>query len=66
MVREYVLSGFKKIHLDTSMRLGDDSKSEILSVRTIAKRGARLYKVCEEAYQELLKTKIQTNFDHHL
>lgn len=55
MVREYVLAGFKKIHLDTSMRLGDDSKTEVLSVRTIARRGARLYKACEEAYQELLK-----------
>lgn len=55
LVRAYVLAGYKKIHLDTSMRLGDDSKTEPLSVRTIAKRGARLYKVCEEAYQELLK-----------
>lgn len=55
LVRAYVLAGFKKIHLDTSMRLGDDSKEEPLSVRTIAQRGARLYRVCEEAYQELLK-----------
>ena len=55
LVRSYVLAGYKKIHLDTSMRLGDDSKTEPLSVRTIARRGARLYKVCEEAYQELLK-----------
>ena len=55
MVRAYVLAGYKKIHLDTSMRLGDDSRSEPLSTRTIARRGARLYQVCEEAYQELLK-----------
>ena len=55
LVREYVLAGYKKIHLDTSMRLGDDSKTEMLETRTIARRGARLYKVCEEAYQELLK-----------
>ena len=26
LVREYVLAGYKKIHLDTSMRLGDDSQ----------------------------------------
>lgn len=55
LVREYVLAGYKKIHLDTSMRLGDDSQSEPLSVRTIARRGAVLFKVCEEAYQELLR-----------
>ena len=55
LVRAFVLAGYKKIHLDTSMRLGDDSKTEILSTRTIARRGARLYRVCEDAYQEMLK-----------
>ena len=29
LVRAFVLAGYKKIHLDTSMRLGDDSKTEI-------------------------------------
>lgn len=56
LVRAFVLAGYKKIHLDTSMRLGDDSKTERLSTRTIARRGARLYRVCEDAYQELLKS----------
>lgn len=55
LVKSYVLAGYKKIHLDTSMRLGDDSKTEKLSTQTIARRGARLFKVCEEAYQQLLK-----------
>ncbi|MCR4842487.1 MAG: class II D-tagatose-bisphosphate aldolase, non-catalytic subunit [Eubacterium sp.] len=55
LVREFVLAGYKKIHLDTSMRLGDDSRTEMLSTRTIARRGAALFQVCEEAYQELLK-----------
>ena len=55
LVREYVLAGYKKIHLDTSMRLGDDSQSEPLATRTIARRGAELFKVCEEAYQQLLR-----------
>ncbi len=55
IVRAYVLAGYKKIHLDTSMRLGDDSKTEKLSTRTVARRGARLFKVCEKAYQQLLK-----------
>lgn len=55
LVKLFVLAGFKKIHLDTSMRLADDSKDEILTDETIARRGAVLYEACEEAYQELLK-----------
>ena len=55
LVKEFVSNGYKKIHLDTSMRLKSDSRSETLSTRTIARRGARLFKACEEAYQELLK-----------
>lgn len=56
LVRQFVLAGFTKIHLDTSMKLGDDSKEEMLATEVIAKRGVRLYKVCMEAYAELLKT----------
>lgn len=55
LVRLFVLSGFKKIHLDTSMRLADDSPDRPLTDETIARRGAALYATCEEAYQELLK-----------
>lgn len=55
LVREFVLAGFKKIHLDTSMRLADDSREERLSDEVIAARGAVLYEACEKAYQELLK-----------
>lgn len=55
MVRLYARAGYTKIHLDTSMRVADDSREERLSDRTIAKRGAQLLKVAEEAYQELLK-----------
>ena len=54
LVREFVASGYKKIHLDTSMRLGDDSRDEPLPLSTIARRGARLYRACEEEYQKLL------------
>jgi len=35
LVRDYVLAGFTKIHLDTSMRLADDSKEEMLSTVVI-------------------------------
>lgn len=42
LIRQYVAAGFSKIHIDTSMRLGDDSKTERLPESTIAKRAARL------------------------
>lgn len=42
LVRKYVAAGFSKIHLDTSMRLADDSTTERLSDETIARRAARL------------------------
>lgn len=50
LVKEYVESGFTKIHLDTSMKLADDSKEVDLSDDVIASRGVELYKVCKEAY----------------
>ncbi len=53
LVREFALAGFTKIHLDTSMRLGDDDRSLPLSDEDIARRGARLYRVCEEAFKQL-------------
>lgn len=54
LVELFVLAGFKKIHLDTSMRLGDDPEDRPLSDETIARRGAELYAVCERTYQQLL------------
>ena len=54
LVRMYVAAGYKKIHLDTSMRLADDSIDEMLTDETIARRGARLYAACEEEYQKRL------------
>ena len=53
LVKQFVLAGYKKIHLDTSMRLGDDDPNAPLSDNTIAKRGARLMRVCEAAFQQL-------------
>lgn len=55
LVAQCVKAGYKKIHLDTSMRLGDDSRTERLSDEVIAERGAILYQVCEQAYQEMLR-----------
>ena len=51
LVSLFVEAGFTKIHLDTSMQLASDSKAHRLSDETIAKRGARLCKAAEAAYQ---------------
>lgn len=56
LVRLAVLAGFKKIHLDTSMKLSDDPLNERLSDEIIAERGAILLNECEKAYQELLRS----------
>lgn len=59
LVYEYVLAGFTKIHLDTSMKLkGDDSLSDL----TIAKRSMRLAIKAEEAFEELVKTNPEAVF----
>ena len=55
LVRLAVLAGFKKIHLDTSMKLADDPADVRLSDEVIAERGAVLLEVCEKAYQELAR-----------
>jgi D-tagatose-1,6-bisphosphate aldolase subunit GatZ/KbaZ len=46
MVKDYVEAGFLKIHLDCSMRLGDDLEGA-LDVEVSARRAARLAKVAE-------------------
>lgn len=55
LVRQCVLAGYRKIHLDTSMMLGDDDTSVRLSDDVIAERGAVLYKAAEEAFEEIKK-----------
>lgn len=55
LVRSCVLAGYTKIHLDTSMRVGDDDKHSALSVSTCARRGAKLCKVAEDAFKEYQK-----------
>ena len=56
LLREYILAGFTKIHIDTSMRLGDDDKTQPLHTSVIAERGAELCAVAEEAFKELKET----------
>ncbi|MFV0527497.1 MAG: class II D-tagatose-bisphosphate aldolase non-catalytic subunit [Lachnospiraceae bacterium] len=55
LVQLFVKAGYKKIHLDTSMKLADDALDQPLADQVIARRGVRLYLACEEAYQQLRK-----------
>lgn len=50
LLRAYVLAGFEKIHLDTSMRLGDDDPEAPLDAAVCARRGARLAQVVWDAF----------------
>jgi len=52
LVRDCVLAGYQKIHLDASMPCGDDEK-ETFSEGTIADRAAILCQTAEVAYREL-------------
>lgn len=49
LVEAFVSAGFRKIHLDASMRLADDPTDERLSDATIARRAARLCAAAEKA-----------------
>lgn len=53
LIRQFVLAGFTKIHIDTSMHLGSDDANERLDTKVIAERGAVLAEVAEAAYLEL-------------
>ena len=56
LIRQYVMAGFTKIHIDTSMKVASDDPETRLPDEVIARRGAALAKVSEDAYKELLKT----------
>ncbi len=51
MIRQYVVAGFRTIHLDCSMACGGDP--EPLPEDVIARRAARLCAVAEKAWQEV-------------
>lgn len=55
LVYDYAKAGFTKIHLDTSMRLKDDSDDEMLSNETIARRSAIIAKAADDGYEALLE-----------
>jgi D-tagatose-1,6-bisphosphate aldolase subunit GatZ/KbaZ len=54
LVREYVMAGFTKIHLDTSMHLADDpgDRRQPLDPELVAERTALLGSIAEQAFTE--------------
>ncbi len=56
LIRQYVLAGFTKIHIDTSMKVASDDPNVRLSDETIARRGAELARIAENAFAELKKS----------
>ena len=57
LINDYVMAGYTKIHIDTSMRLLGDSLTERLSDKTIAERSAVLHKQAEESFKNYKKHK---------
>jgi len=55
LIKQYVLAGFTKIHIDTSMRVADDDVNIRLPDEIIARRGAELCAEAESAYAERRK-----------
>ena len=55
LIDEYIMAGYTKIHIDTSMRLSTDSVTEPLSDMLIAERSAQLYKQAQESFENYKK-----------
>ncbi len=53
LVAAYTESGYTKLHLDTSMRCGDDDPDRPLPTEVIARRAAELAQVAEETHRRL-------------
>lgn len=54
LIREYVLAGFTKIHIDTSMPIIGDFENGIFGDELISERAATLCRVAEDSFAELL------------
>lgn len=52
LIRQFVLAGFTKIHLDTSMKVADDDPDTRLSDAVISKRGSQLAQIAEDAFAQ--------------
>lgn len=52
LIKQYVLAGFTKIHIDTSMKVASDDPQTRLADEVIARRGAHLAEVAEQAFKQ--------------
>lgn len=52
LVKQYVLAGFTKIHIDTSMKISSDDQDQPLSTQVIANRASVLMEVANQAFLE--------------
>ena len=52
LIRQYVLTGCGKIHIDTSMHLGNDPRDQRLPILTGAERAARLAQAAADAFAD--------------
>lgn len=55
LIDEYIMAGYTKIHIDTSMRISGDSPAERLSDEIIAQRSAELYKQAKKSFENYKK-----------
>ena len=55
LISDYILAGFTKIHIDTSMSLASDDPAASLPDEVIAERGARLCTAAEAAFEKRSK-----------
>lgn len=62
LVRECVLAGYTKIHLDASMRCADDPQDAPLDKRVSARRAAELASVAEEAFGQLASQQVAPRY----
>lgn len=54
LIRDCVLAGYVKIHIDTSMKLSGDNTDKVPDPLIVAERGAKLCEIAEKAYDDLL------------
>lgn len=53
LVKAYTTAGYTKLHLDTSMKCGDDGQKQPLSTAVIAARAADLAQVAENCFRTM-------------
>ena len=56
LVEAYILAGYTKVHLDTSMKCADDDRTRPLATEVIARRAAELAQVAEKSFETMGKS----------